>query len=112
MAKERDGVGGYRIVDVKQVEIQTLAQVLSRYLPGSGLIDFLSVDVEGFDLSVLRSNDWTRFSPEYVLAEDFTCEMVEENLATPIAKFLSAEGYSLFAKTVHTLIYKRAGTRR
>ena len=67
----------------------------------------LSVDVEVFDLPVLRSNDWNLFRPEIVLAEDFSCENVEEALNAPMATFLRSVGYVLFAKTGYSGVYKR-----
>jgi hypothetical protein len=76
-------------------------------MPLGTSIDFLSVDVEGLDLQVLRSNDWERFAPEYVLAEDLSSETVEDALRTPVAAFMRSVGYALFAKTVHTKIYRR-----
>lgn len=106
VAKERDGIDRY-IVEVKAIEIRTLAQVLQEFLPPGKSIDFLSVDVEGFDLQVLRSNDWSQFRPEIVLAEDFSCENVEEALKTPMATFLRSVGYVLFARTGYTGVYKR-----
>jgi FkbM family methyltransferase len=107
LAKERDGLDHYRVVEVKEIMTQTLAQILSNNLPKGTVIDFMSVDVEGLDLAVLRSNDWKRFPPKYILAEDFSGETIEEALTSPIAAFLRKVGYVLFAKTVHTQIFKR-----
>jgi FkbM family methyltransferase len=59
-------------------------------------IDFLKVDVEGFDLQVLRSHDWTLVRPEIVLCE------FEDRKTLPlghdvsvIAAFLSAARYEV-----------------
>jgi FkbM family methyltransferase len=49
------------------VETLTLATVLNR--SGLNQIDFLKVDVEGAEGTVLRSNDWQRFRPSIVLIE-------------------------------------------
>ncbi len=107
LAKERDGTDKYRIVEIKQIQVQTLAKVLEEYLPSGMPIDFLSVDVEGLDLEVLRSNDWNLYRPEYILAEDFSQEMIKDALHSPMAAFLDSVGYGLFAKTAHTQMYKR-----
>lgn len=107
LAKERDGQAHYRLMETKKMQMRTLAQVLEEYLPPNKSIDFLSVDVEGLDLAILRSNDWKRFSPEYLLAEDYFCASMEEALQSPITTFLRSVGYALHAKTVHTQIYKR-----
>ncbi len=107
LAKERDGKDHYRIIETRTIEMHRLADVLEEHSTVFTTIDFMSVDVEGFDLSVLRSNDWVRFSPEYVLAEDFSCETIDETLQAPIATFMRSVGYALFGKTAHTQIYKR-----
>jgi hypothetical protein len=65
------------------------------------------VDAEGFDLSVLRSNDWNRYVPQYVLAEDSSGADVEAVLQLPLAGFLRSVGYVLFAKTANTQIFRR-----
>ena len=46
----------------------------SRSLPAGQAIDFLSVDCEGSDLGVLRSNDWDRFQPRVIAVEDWQKE--------------------------------------
>jgi FkbM family methyltransferase len=107
LAKERDGVAHYRIVEIREIETRTLAQILREYASDQKQIDFMSIDVEGWDLAVLRSNDWKSFSPTYVLAEDFSTETIEESLHSPLAVFLGSVGYVLFAKTAHTSIFKR-----
>jgi FkbM family methyltransferase len=107
LARQRDGVGEWKIIGVKEIETQPLAQILRDVVPQGQAIDFMSVDVEGLDLEVLRSNDWSLFSPTYVLAEDFFIGGVEEALKSPITEFLRSKGYALFAKTAHTLIFKK-----
>ena len=107
VAKERDGVGTWRVVEIKPIEVRTLAQVLEEYLPAGKSIDYLSVDVEGLDLPVLRSNDWNRFRPEYILAEDFSCDNIEDCLKTPMGAYLKSIGYVLYGRTAHTEFYKR-----
>ena len=107
LAKERDGKDHYRIIETRKIETKTLAWILTEYVYDKQLIDFLSVDVEGLDLAVLRSNDWQLFSPRYVLAEDFSVVSIEETLNSPIATFLRSVGYSLFAKTAHTQVFRQ-----
>jgi hypothetical protein len=47
----------------------TLTKILAEHLPAKQKINFLSVDVEELDLTVLASNDWTKYRPKVVLAE-------------------------------------------
>jgi hypothetical protein len=65
----------------------------------------MSVDVEGLDLDVLRSNDWTLYRPSYLLAEilDSSLSDIENHLVT---QFMAEVGYRVYAKCVHTVIFK------
>lgn len=49
-----------------------LATLLDQCVPPGTIIDFLKVDVEGFEAEVLRSNDWDRWRPKVVVVECIT----------------------------------------
>lgn len=59
---------GYRVEEVIQVPVRPLAEVLAEHCP-SRQIDFMSIDVEGFEQEILAGNDWTRFRPTLVVLE-------------------------------------------
>ena len=63
------GEGGDRrdseIVQVPQI---SLARIFDQYAPPAG-VDFLKVDVEGWEAKVLASGDWERHRPRVVLVE-------------------------------------------
>jgi FkbM family methyltransferase len=105
LAAERSRLPGYHLLETKNVEVRRLDDILSKYLPPDQQIDFLSIDVEGMDLSVLRSNDWDRFRPRTLLVEAHqrTVLGVEND---PINVFAVAAGYRLIGKTLNTLIYE------
>jgi FkbM family methyltransferase len=94
----------YKLVGKRQVAVKRLDKVLSETLPQGQRIDFLSVDVEGLDLAVLRSNDWRRFRPRIVLAEALGSSL-DEVANGDVARFMAGEGYRLFAKTYNTLFF-------
>ena len=50
-----------------EVPISTLAQVAADHVAGP--VDFLKVDVEGFEREVLTGADWSRFRPRVVVME-------------------------------------------
>jgi hypothetical protein len=76
-------------------------------LPVGTQIDFLSVDVEGMDEMVLRSNDWQAFRPTFVLAEDTHFDPNEgKSQVSCVYTFLREQGYQMVAKTPRTLIFK------
>ena len=94
----------YYVKDVVKLNVQPLSEVLEKYADGAA-IDFMTVDVEGLDLQVLRSNDWSRFRPEYVLAEVLRSSL-DELQYDPVTKFMRGIGYSVYAKVVNTVIFK------
>ncbi len=97
---------GYRLTGQIEIPTVTLVHVLEHYLPKDvATIDFLSVDVEGADLEVLQSNDWDRFRPTYVLAEELNVRTLAQAQEASIARFLQSKNYLPIAKTVNTVIF-------
>lgn len=75
----RDGAQVQRTV-VEEIEApaRTLTSVLDE--AGAGRIDFLSLDVEGFELQVLNGLDFGRFRPAYILVEARFREEIDDRL--------------------------------
>ena len=46
-----------------------MRDILRRHLPPDTQIDLLNIDVEGLDLEVLQSNDWSKFKPKVIIVE-------------------------------------------
>ncbi len=106
LSEERIKKGNHQVVAKVDLETSTLEEILDVYLPEGQEIDFLSVDMEGFDLHVLQSNNWEKYRPKFILVEslEFDMEKMEED---GIYKYTRTKGYSLYAKAVTTLIFKR-----
>jgi FkbM family methyltransferase len=96
----------YLLIKKIIIETKTLSEILSDNLPVGQNIDFFTVDVEGYDLRVLESNDWNKYRPEFVLVECLSAQRFEDLLSTEIYKFFILNNYSLFAKTVNTCFFK------
>lgn len=98
---------GAKLLEKRLIGMVRLDRILSEHAPGSG-IDFLNLDVEGFELNVLRTNDWVRFAPK-VMAVEILGESYESVIKSEVHRFLAEQNYLLIAKTTRTSIYKRAG---
>ncbi len=105
LSKEREANTHYKIINTVELPINSLADILDKYLINSVSIDFLSIDVEGFDYDVLLSNNWQKYKPKIILVETSVIDTNDE-LNSPISKFLGEMGYSLVAKTYRTSFYK------
>lgn len=102
LARDRDKTA-YSIIGRKVILTKTLADVLDEYLPPKQGIEFLSVDVEGFDMEVLESNNWDRYRPACILVE-CTSHDLEENEKNEVYSYLKKKDYLLLAKTANTFI--------
>jgi FkbM family methyltransferase len=89
------------------VRMRPLSDVLAEHLPATTTIDLLSVDVEGLDVDVLRSNDWDRFRPELILVESFATG-IEDVLQTEVYGLMRQHEYRLYAWAPWTLFFVRA----
>ncbi|QJD98323.1 FkbM family methyltransferase [Mucilaginibacter robiniae] len=96
----------YHIVSTAEVEVRPLAQVLDQYLPADIVINFMSVDVSGLDVDVLQSNNWDKYRPRFVLAEDADINFSYLD-ASEAHSFLAEQGYEVAGKTLRTLIFKQ-----
>ena len=87
-----------KIVEKKEIQTVSLKSILSKHLEKDEVIDFLDIDVEGFDLEVLQSNDWERFRPKIILVESNTD--LKNDLQSEITKYLQSKEYRIICKTL------------
>lgn len=106
LAKQRDGLNDFKIVNIIEVEMLPLSEILDIYLPKNQKIDFMNIDVEGLDFEVLQSNNWEKYKPEVLLVEIIPAKSIEEVLEHNIYKYLNELGYYILAKTFNTVIFK------
>ncbi|MEY2486514.1 MAG: hypothetical protein QOH39_2162 [Verrucomicrobiota bacterium] len=106
IAAKADGWAHFRIIGTREIEAVTLADILDKYLPPAQSIDFLNVDVEGLDEQVLRSNNWDKYRPRVILAEDIGYPSLLETAQSPMSAMLNRYGYDLYCKTMNTLIFR------
>jgi FkbM family methyltransferase len=106
LMRDRESSTPYRVIATRRIKVEPLASVLAAHLPSGQSIDFLSVDVEGLDLNVLRSNDWERFRPRCVVSEALNAGLAPAVLAgNPLLAYMEAQQYSLTAKTCNSWFF-------
>lgn len=102
-ARKKD-VPPYRLVERLQIPVMPLGPLLDEHLPEGTRIDFMTIDVEGFDHEVIASNDWNRYRPRVILIELLNTR-IEDVEAHPTSRLLHAHNYRLFAKTLNTCFF-------
>lgn len=86
---------------IKQtIEIPTysLKHILENHLVKGDRLDFFDVDVEGFDLEVLKTNDWELYRPKVIIVE--TDLSLKEDLTSQIVNYLDSKAYKLIGKSI------------
>ena len=69
----------------------------------------MSIDVEGLDFQVLKSNDWNRYRPTYVLAEVLGSSLHEIE-QSEIGMFMLDKNYVLYTKCMNTTFFKESSS--
>lgn len=95
----------YHLIGTTTVPVYRLDDLLERYLPNGQKIDFLTVDVEGLDEQVLRSNNWNLYRPQFILVETLRTDF-PDLYGCAIVRFLQEVGYEPVAKAYNTIIFK------
>lgn len=87
---------GFRLSATVDVEVVPLCEVLDEYLVGRP-VDFMSIDVEGFEMTVLESNDWDRHRGSIIIIE-------VNRAADEIQRFMIDHGYvDVFTNGTNTI---------
>jgi FkbM family methyltransferase len=81
---------GARFVATDRVKVTTLDKVLAE--AGVQSIDFLSLDVEGHEIEVMRGFDFAKYRPALILIEDNAKTLTKH-------RFLVQHGYKLAKRT-------------
>lgn len=88
-----------------QVPACSIAQLVERI--NIQEIDYLNIDIEGFDLDILSDINFSRLSPFIISVEDYapTMNLLQQS---PITTLLNGQGYELVARAGLTSIFRRA----
>jgi FkbM family methyltransferase len=93
------------LLNTSKITCVPLAKILSEHVPAGTNIDLLDVDVEGLDLEVLKSNDWSKYKPSVILVEDRDFRVLLEK--SPLFSFLKEHSYIFHSYADITLIMVR-----
>ena len=105
LSNERNGKNGYFIKSSQSIKATTLEHILDKNLAKNQEIDFLSIDVEGLDFAVLKSNNFNKFRPKVILLEVLDRENLINSENSSIVQYLTNNKYTLYVKLIHTVIF-------
>lgn len=104
---------GYKLKRKMKIQIKKLEDIMKKYAPSN--IDFMSVDTEGFEMDVLKSNDWGKYRPKMLCIEtiDFI-SLLKTGEGVSIRKkridsYLSSKGYKEYFSNGLNTLYTDSG---
>lgn len=102
-APDPDVLKNEKLLAVKPISATSLTKVFDEYV-GEKCIDFMTVDVEGWDLNVLKSNTWDKYRPKVMIVEmlDVPADKVND---TEIAWYMRTIDYMFFCNTSTNAIF-------
>lgn len=105
-AHKRQEDSGIAFTKTLKVPLLSINAVMEEYFDPHP--NFISLDVEGMDLDILRSLDFNRFKPEVICVEtiSFSTRNQEEKL-NDIIDYLVRQGYFVFGDTRINTIFCR-----
>jgi len=104
-AEKNEKEAGRKLIRKINVAVMPLRDILAGAVAEGTKLDLLSVDVEGMDAEVLESNDWKKYRPEVVIAEDLDFEWRDVGKSKVTKKLLDL-GYEISGKTPYSLVFK------
>ncbi|WP_041962254.1 FkbM family methyltransferase [Sulfurospirillum cavolei] len=104
LTQKREDEGVYFVTSKIPLQTYTLKEIFDTNLPSGQKIDFLSIDVEGWDFKVLKSNDFLTHCPKVVLVEVLETDVMRLS-DNEIVKFMMNLDYKVYAKTVNTVFF-------
>ena len=110
ISKENADFQKAKVSSIKKIKTQTINKIIENSPFKDRKIDFLSVDVEGSELAILKNFDFAKYSPKVIVVEylDLSLKKLEiKNLninniiKSEIYKFIESNNYTL-ANILHS----------
>lgn len=90
------------------INILTLKEVLNQHMPADTAINILSIDCEGSDLDILKTNYWAIYKPSVICVEDDDfCLNAKYKKRSHIQEFLEERSYRQFVKSGPSCMYEK-----
>lgn len=99
---ERYVAMGHQLNNTLSVELRNINTILEM----AGKLDFMSLDIEGLDKSILEMVDWKKYRPTCICVETLTYETQQEpRKLNEIIELMLAQDYILYADTFINSIF-------
>lgn len=101
---EQNGIFFQSTIKVRKTAIRDFFQ--KEIKNKSNKINFLSIDVEGTDLEIIKSINWKNFKPKIISVEILSTN-IKDIYESEIYKILNLNGYSISSKLFNSVIFTK-----
>lgn len=105
LAKVRENEG-YKVIRREIIPIRRLETLFKQYLPEGQTIDLLTLDIEGMELEALESNDWSKWTPRFIMCEALFKGDIAELLKRDTVQFLMQHNYVVQSILDNTILFR------
>lgn len=103
---------GYLLRNVVKVNVEKLETLFIKYC-AKRVVDFITIDTEGFDMHVLRGNDWSKFRPAFICIESKEHESLgNTDKSNNQELFMNNVGYEKIYDNGLNSIYKQSNIHK
>lgn len=95
---QRYELEGIKIESVKEVKTNSIENIISDYNKGD-FPDFMSLDVEGYELEILKTIDFNKGFPKVICVETLQFSRGKETKNEELIKFFLQKNYVIYADT-------------
>jgi FkbM family methyltransferase len=98
-----------KIIDTINISLQNINNIIENHF--TACPNFISIDVEGYDLEILKSIDFNKWRPEVFIIETLTyTEDKSEIKLFEIIEFMKSKNYMVYADTYINTIFVEFNT--
>lgn len=95
---------GFELVETKKIGVITLKNIFNTYCKNR-IVDFITIDTEGSELEILRSNDWKKFRPRVICIEAVLPSGKKTKRDKTIEQFLLNNKYQKYSEIINNVIF-------
>lgn len=99
---------GFELDSKKHIEVECLEGILDKYAENKQ-IDFMSIDTEGYDMEILKSNNWSKYRPKIICIESASYDQNDKDSGLKGKEhelFLESVGYEKIYNSGLNCIYR------
>ncbi len=87
-----------QIIKTIEIPLKPLSIILDENISENDRLDFFDIDVEGFDIEVLKTNNWNKYRPKVIVVESDVS--IQEDLNSEITSYIQQQDYRLLGKSI------------